>query len=503
MNENNKITKIALISFISSTPFFLSIFVVFIATFFVLGLFDGDGSSGGGGVANNLPVIDDICESITVEGIGPMSIDEYVVGVVLGEVGMFTGHPEILKANSIAARTYVLYTATKDGNGNCIIPNGEGTQVYKEQEDETDDVIEEIKKLVEETSGMILIDENNNIINSEFDSILLVEAYDLSGTNVTLKQQNLEIPKEWLLEVKEPERSCPIDGKEEDSNDLNRYREKYDGYGCGHGRGMSQWGGLYLEMEKSYNYIEILNFFYGSNTQYNCTLASINEYIANGSSSNNGNFSPLTSYNLNHKGLTKLNRLLTEIERNTLNNYIQSSIDKAGYGTGEAVAAAGQALTHGLEQMGYYLGYYWGGDRNSMGVGKQWGYNKGYAYTAKGNPTGPYFGMDCSGFVSWAIRNACDPSYSGDDHIANFNKQTGMDHGPHISIKSAKPGDLVLKKGHVKLVIKNNGDGSIIVAEEAYGPDGLVFKKNNASDVSAYKIIDMGEYYSTNCKVNR
>ena len=107
-------------------------------------------------------------------------------------------------------------------------------------------------------------------------------------------------------------------------------------------------------------------------------------------------------------------------------------------------------------------------------------------------------GMDCSGFVSWTIRNACKPSYGS--RLANFGS-SGMDHGDHIKLEEAKPGDLMLKTGHVRLVIKNNGDGSIIVAEETFGSNGLVFKKYDS--LKEYKIIDMSKWYSNNCNNSR
>lgn len=120
MNENNKITKIALISFISSTPFFLSIFVVFIATFFVLGLFDGDGSSGGstsqGGnytyTIDGVNISDIKVRLLKCEGYEPIPGEElidfetYITGVVSQENG--NGPYEALKAQAVAARSYAL-----------------------------------------------------------------------------------------------------------------------------------------------------------------------------------------------------------------------------------------------------------------------------------------------------------------------------------------------------------------------------------------------------------
>ena len=216
-----------------------------------------------------------------------------------------------------------------------------------------------------------------------------------------------------------------------------------------------------------------------------------------------GDYKHLSSYTLKHEGLTVLNRTLTQSEINDLNNYINKEVDSAGYGTGGAVAAAGQSLTYWLEQKGYYLQYYWGGghggygDKKStfIGVNPNWG-STTYGRDEKGRP---YLGMDCSGFVSWAIRTACNPNYGS--RLANFSSE-GMYHGSIINLNDTKPGDLMLKKGHVRLVVKNNNDGSVIVAEAAGSPtNGLVFTKVSSS--YKYSFIDMESYYKSNCKVSR
>ena len=212
-----------------------------------------------------------------------------------------------------------------------------------------------------------------------------------------------------------------------------------------------------------------------------------------------GDYQHLSTYTLNHEGLSVLNRTLNQSEIADLNNYINLEVDNAGYGTGAAVAAAGQSLTYWLEQKGYYLQYYWGGGHggygdnksNFVGVNPNWG-SSSFGADEKNRP---YLGMDCSGFVSWAIRTACSPSYG-------THSSSTMNHGPTISLKAAKPGDLMLTKGHVRLVVKNNNDGSVIVAESAGGDtSGLVFTKRRAS--SSYSFIDMGSYYESKCKASR
>lgn len=486
--QEKKILKMAIISSLPgcALPLFI---VIIIAIFVSLGLLGDGGESSSGEKCVNLSGVNAVCNTITVEGEGTMSVDEYVAGVVGGEVGVFSGHPEIQKALSIAARTYSLNGATKDGNGNCTVPNGEHFQVYNGSA-----VTDSILDIVEETSGMVLVDENGNIKSTEYDSILLVQSYDSSGSEVTLKQQDLKIPKEWLIEVREPDISCPINSSSGKS--MNNYRSSYGGYGCGHGRGMSQWGGLYLEMEKGYNYTEILDFFYGTDSDYKLQLASTKGATTNCTSTNNGNLQTLSTYNLNGNGLKVLDRTLTSSEMQELNNYIDREVDKAGYGTGAGIAAAGQALTYWMEQKGYFISYYWGGGHSSnfVGASSDWGSTKFGVDTNNGNNR-PYYGMDCSGFVSWATRTACNVNFG----VKVSGDWTGLGNGLS-SLENAKPGDVLADAGHIQLVVKNNGDGTVIVAEEKGGSVGLVFNKVSST---SKKIVDMSQYYNNNCNTSR
>ena len=211
----------------------------------------------------------------------------------------------------------------------------------------------------------------------------------------------------------------------------------------------------------------------------------------------NGNLSALTNYNLNHNGLNVLDRTLSNSEIQELNNYIDKEIKKAGYGTGAGVAAAGQSLIYWLESKGYFLQYYWGGGHPDYGDGNasftfanpNWGstrFGHDDHYSSR-----IYWGMDCSGFVSWATRTACKgnsfDSYSGEWRSRDTN----------ISLSEAKPGDIMDKEGHVRLIIKNNGDGSIIAAEESGSNNGLVF--TTYSSAGGYAIVSMEKWYSENC----
>lgn len=454
---------------------------LFIALLVVLGIISG-GDSSNGSTCISTETVNEVCKSITVNG-ETMSVDDYVAHVITNEFG---GAPEeTLKAQAIAARSYGVAGAKKDSQGNCVISDtSEGFQTYAATASERS------IQAAKDTSGMVLLNKDGNVARAEYSSNSLTKAYSSFGNTITMSERNLEIPRDWYSKNK----TCSDDSLNKANSNKDAYGRTV--YGCGHGRGMGQIAAKYLAEEKNYTYSQIIEYFYGKDSPYQWTLGS-----SNSSSSNciggNGSFQPLSTYTMLGAGLTKLNRALSETERNNINNYINSEVDKAGYGTGAAVAAAGQALTHGLEQIspGYKLGYYWAGGHGDTTIGfkSTWGTNQGIVYTYGGNPTGPEEGMDCSGFVSWAIRNACDSSYT-DDVSGTFE---GF--GSSVALSNAKSGDVITNAGHIILILKNNGDGSVTTAEESYS-NGLIFNTYTADRVTQYKVVNMESWYKNRCK---
>ncbi len=493
----SKIIAFLLPSFLGLIFIFLLIAIFFIAIMVALGLLKSDSDSDSE-VCVDVKSAEEICKSVTVIGNGTWTVDEYIAGVVGGEVGVFAGHPEIQKALSVAARTYTMNAAkggsngaSIDSNGNCTVPTGEQFQVFKESYVNDSNIV----SIVQETSGQILTDENGNTKSTEYDSMLIKSSFDSSGNSVILKQRDLELPKQWLEDVNEFTISCPKNCNTRNCTSLNKYRTSYDGWGCGHGRGMSQWGGLYLEMEKQYDMLKILDYFYGEETDYKLSLASSKGAGRKCTSGQNGNLQPLDKYTLYHEGLKKLDHTLSKSDMDEINSFVEQEIKKAGHGTSEAVAAAGQALVFALEQKGVYLGYYWGGGHDDtssvIGVSSKWGKNVGISYTNKGTPTGPEYGMDCSGFVSWATRNACKADFGATV------SGSWQSYGKRInSLSDAQPGDVLADSGHVQLVVKNNGDGSVYVAEET-SSYGLIFNRITSPN---HPIYSMKDWYAKNCK---
>ena len=484
--ENSKKKKTILRYFLSSLgcliPVILMLLVLFIAIIVALGLLKSDGSVSEDCI--DVENVDEVCTTITVTDHGTMSVDEYVAGVVQHEFG---GAPdETLKAQAIAARSYGIAGSKKNGNGNCSVGRpSEGFQTY------SDDPSDKAIQAANDTSGMVMVTENGSVARTEYSSNSLPNAYDSYGDTITMSERNLKIPRNWFSANK----TCSDSAL--NSYNINDGRVEKDAYGrevygCGHGRGMGQIAAKYLDNEKGYTYEQILEFFYGKDSEYKWSLASSSGSGRQCRSSNNGTLQPLKNYKTNHDGLKVLSHTLSKSERESLDDYLNKQISAAGYGTGAGVAAAGQSLVYWLEQNGLYLQYFWGGgqgagDREVVGASPNWG-STSYGADPKGH--GNYFGMDCSGFVSWAVRTACAPNSGA--RMAHEWKPFG----PEISLNKAKPGDVIANDGHVMLVVKNNGDGTVYVAEES---DNLGFTLVGASRASGRKVVDMTQWYKDHC----
>lgn len=462
-------------SFIKKFGIFTSVFsgfgciVIFIPLFvvlFILGLFEGKDGGDSVSMCHSVPSVDSVCSTVVVNGSAPMEIDDYVAGVVQAEVGGFD-NIEIKKALAVAARTYALNTAASS-NGTCDMGSaGQGSQAY------SDSPNQEAIQAAQDTSGMILVDDSGKAVFSQYDAFAWYEEkggyfYVSQGGN---EEEHQKIPSSW---VRSKYNQATLD-----------WYFKYK-----HGKGLSQVGGYYLASEKGYDFEKILDFYY-SDEGY--TLAS-----TNGSANQvcSGNMQTLDHYTLYHEGLNKLTKPLTSNEISNLNAYLENEIKKAGHGSGAAVAAVGQGLVYWLEKnKTAYLGYYWGGGHGDTVIGgdPKWGTNVGIRYTFKGNPTGPEYGLDCSGFVSWATRMACNPGFGSDVSGGWINKGKKLN-----SVRDTEPGDVITNAGHIMLVVKNNGDGTAIIAEET-GSKGLIFSVRDDAYASGYYIRSMKDWYAKNC----
>lgn len=158
--------------------------------------------------------------------------------------------------------------------------------------------------------------------------------------------------------------------------------------------------------------------------------------------------------------------------------------------SGASVARAAIALIDGLHAKGFHLPYYYGGGHVSKNpiVDRQWGANIG-ASTQKPNGSYDYYkGLDCSGFVMWAM------------HAANitgaYDASGYLSLGEHIPFSKLSPGDVIANTGHVILVLENNGS-ELKTAESTGG--GVQYKTYGYDKASYYTGISMSEYYANHC----
>ena len=432
-------------------------------------------------VCANFAPADLTCKTVSLSGYGTMSLDEYVSGVIAGEVpGYLDDGLNTYKSVAIAARSYFIasvegghpYTSD-DGNGNCTLnTNGPTFQNY------SSNISNDTTTAANETSGIVLL-KDNNVYRSEYDA-LCIDHED--KTNYYLCQggeneKNMVLPIDWIV---------------------NKTSAAYvaETRLWAHGRGMSQNGAWYLALEKGWTFDKILNYFYGDEGASVSAGggASAPTKCTNGSS---GNFTPAEDYVLGNGGFTELTKTLSTSEIEKINDYIIKEVDKAGYGTSGAVAAAGQALIFGLHDMGYYLPYWWGGKSSAQGFDQTWGSRVDSEPSISGKIY-HYKAMDCTGFTSWAIRNACNPDFYNNDNEDYYLDLPGA---KEVDINNAKPGDMIEIPGHVQMVIKNNGDGTLIIAEES-GSAGLVFNLFDKSHNYRW-IVDMSGYYEKTCNKSR
>ncbi len=160
------------------------------------------------------------------------------------------------------------------------------------------------------------------------------------------------------------------------------------------------------------------------------------------------------------------------------NEHIKQAINSAGYGTRAAVVAASIALIGDYSMdTGVRLKYTWGGGHSNEHLTKE--------------PVKDPFGLDCSGFIGWAIYHAGFKFATGTTgtYISN------LPHGKMGAIKGGQPGDFLVNSHHTVMIIGTYDDG-YYVAEAAQTSEGMLIKKRKYSSIGDYYLFDMENYYN-------
>lgn len=150
------------------------------------------------------------------------------------------------------------------------------------------------------------------------------------------------------------------------------------------------------------------------------------------------------------------------------NKLITFNVENSGYGTDAGVVAAAVTLIAELgNNYNVKIPYFWGGGHGQMidGAEGNWGSNQCRA-SANGRIY-DYCGLDCSGFVAWAI-------YNGGFKIAartagDFQNLPGAERVSLTESAVLQPGDLIESGAHIVLVVGVDEDAGEYICAEASG----------------------------------
>lgn len=125
------------------------------------------------------------------------------------------------------------------------------------------------------------------------------------------------------------------------------------------------------------------------------------------------------------------------------------------------------------------VNYFWGGKSYVIGWDSRWG--QLVKVTSPGNSTtGTYrpYGLDCTGFIDWALRNAGLPS---DGHWYIGTNLT------EVIAADAQPGDLALypDASHIGMVVGRDESGNLLICHCSSGRNNVVVTEFAASGFTA------------------
>ena len=180
------------------------------------------------------------------------------------------------------------------------------------------------------------------------------------------------------------------------------------------------------------------------------------------------------------------------------NELIAGNVEDAGFGTRAGVVAAAVTLIGELgDNYGVKVPYYWGGghyDGVIIGAHHYWGSDPDCT-TYANNQTYDYCGLDCSGFVPWAIKNGgfgMNQMLAGDFKDVRGAEKVTLRSGEAV----LEPGDLLESSGHIVLVVAVDEESRQYICAEASGnAQGVLFTRRSFND-SGYWGVKMDGYYN-------
>lgn len=141
----------------------------------------------------------------------------------------------------------------------------------------------------------------------------------------------------------------------------------------------------------------------------------------------------------------------------------------------ENLSAERKAVMRAAYSLVGKVNYFWGGKSAAIGWDSRWGTPK--KVTAAGSSmtgTTRPFGLDCSGFVTWAFINATgNPDYA---NVIGHGAANQYGRCKKISWSEAQAGDLVFYPdlGHVGIIAGTDADGNLLVVHCASSQNNVV-----------------------------
>lgn len=205
-----------------------------------------------------------VCSMVTVDGT-TIPLESYVAGVVKAEIGSEYDNPEVLKAQAIAARSFLL--ASKKNANECTVTNGQSYQAYSaiDPNSERDKAYTDAAKATE----FMVVKRNDEIANTMYLSYPNDGAFcteDSSGWHVKFQRFSEDASTAWTWNG--PAKATVLAG--------NNYASRSGAPSTVHHFGMSQTIAGYLTRKEGYTYQKIIELFYGEE------LASIGDGIYDG-----------------------------------------------------------------------------------------------------------------------------------------------------------------------------------------------------------------------------
>ncbi len=456
-----------------------------------------------------------LCDKVTIkkkDGTYTREFDfekEYIPGVIYAEVGEFTDSMDTLKTFAIMSRTYALRGINNNTEEDpCVLPSSSSFQNMNTDENVIAKITAEdniIAKATAETYGLILV-KNNEIGKGNYDMACLRSEDDENyyigyGSNTIGTEQLQPIPKSW--------------DKWTSRTDFISY---VDEGRCEHGHayGASQIGAYYLNLEKGYDYLDILAYYNGEDSK----IMSIYESVSD-------NYTLATSRGRNDIIDTNLRDYLRKNGSNVneFNEHILANVLSVGPGTRAAAVAVAISMVGDLYQMyGVRLPYTLCGQRqcsdfynsqgvninkyykNFYGVDPDWGTpihnsncgNSTY-YNYGDNCTVDYkvYGPECAGFVSWILHNA---GFNAPGNIGSAG-YGDLNNGEKIPLKGepvGQPGDLLWHSGHIQFIIGVDEINRIYyIAHASCEKEGTKISTVSFSDSENF-VVDMTDWYANN-----